>query len=317
MNLFSYLKSIARKVGGRDLYPQLSTQVSILTNQVSNLELHLQKLETTLGRIENRQLERILEYGRNLKDWEFRVFSQSGQDGIIQYLIRNIDIPQPIFVEFGVQDYREANTRFLLLNNNWSGLVMDGDAANVAAIQQDPIYWRHDLKANCCFITAENINDLLHDRGFAGEIGLLSIDIDGNDYWVWQAITVIQPAIVICEYNFRFGCDRHVVVPYDTNFVRGEAHFSWVYYGASLPALCELANRKGYGFVGCNSFGNDAFFVRRDLLKPPLVEIAPAAGYVAGKFREMRDEYGEIPGFSFADELKILKDLPVEEISGS
>jgi len=284
---------------------------------MASLELRLQKLEAVLGRIENRQLEarEVAGYTGKLTDWEFQVFSQSGQDGIIQYLIRNIEIYRPVFVEFGVQDYREANTRFLLLNNNWSGLILDGDEANVAAIRRDPIYWRYNLQADCCFITAENINDILRDRGFVGEIGLLSIDIDGNDYWVWQAIEVIQPAIVICEYNFRFGCDRSVVVPYDAKFVRGEAHFSWIYYGASLPALCHLANDKGYGFVGCNSFGNDAFFVRRDLLKSPFVEVTPAAGYVAGKFREMRNEKGEIPAFSLSEELEALKDLPVIDIS--
>ncbi|MGQ9865340.1 MAG: hypothetical protein ACUVSQ_03525 [Pseudanabaenaceae cyanobacterium] len=310
MKVFNHLKQIARKLGGRDLYP-------LLSGQIANLESRLQRLEVALGRIENRQLQlqETAVDGGKLTDWEFQVFSQSGQDGIIQHLIRNIDIPQPTFVEFGVQDYREANTRFLLLNNNWSGLVMDGDAANVATIRRDPTYWRHDLKADCCFITAENINDILRDRGFVGEIGLLSIDIDGNDYWVWQAIEVIQPAIVICEYNFRFGCDRAVVVPYNPGFVRKKAHFSWVYYGASLSALCRLANRKGYSFVGCNSFGNDAFFVRTDLLKPPLFEIEPKAGYVAGKFREMRNEDGEIPGFSLEYELETIKDLPVIEVS--
>ncbi len=312
MSFFSYLRSIGRKVMGRDIYPALA-------GQIASLELRLQKLEATLGRIENRQLEahEAAGYRGKLADWEFQVFSQSGQDGIIQHIIRNIDVPQTTFVEFGVQDYREANTRFLLLNNNWSGLVMDGNEANVAAIRRDPIYWRYDLKVDCCFITAENINDVLRDRGFVGEIGLLSIDIDGNDYWVWQAIEAIQPAVVICEYNFRFGCDRPVVVPYDAKFVRGEAHFSWIYYGASLPALCHLANRKGYGFVGCNSFGNDAFFVRRDLLKPPLFEITPTAGYVAGKFREMRNEKGEIPAFSLREELEILKELPVIDISNA
>ena len=308
--LYRQAWTIARKLAKRDLYSQLA-------NQIASLEMRLQKLEATLGRIENRQLEarEATGYTGKITDWEFQVFSQSGQDGIIQYLIRHMDVPQTTFVEFGVQDYREANTRFLLLNNNWSGLVMDGDEANVWAIRRDPIYWRHDLRADCCFITAENINDVLRDRGCVGEIGLLSIDIDGNDYWVWQAIQVIQPAIVICEYNFRFGCDRPVVVPYDAKFVRGKAHFSWIYYGASLPALCHLANRKGYGFVGCNSFGNDAFFVRRDLLKPPLFEITPTAGYVAGRFREMRNENGEIPGFGLEHELKVLADLPVVEVA--
>ncbi|MFQ3679216.1 MAG: hypothetical protein SNJ60_01725 [Pseudanabaenaceae cyanobacterium] len=275
-------------------------------------------METTLGRIESRQLQSREKQGyvaQSLGDWEFQVFSQSGQDGIIQHLIRNVKIPHTTFVEFGVQNYCEANTRFLLLNNNWSGLVMDGDEGNIEFIRRDSIYWRHDLQADCCFITAENINEILRDRGFVGDIGLLSIDIDGNDYWVWQALEIIRPAIVICEYNFRFGSERAVVVPYDPGFVRGKAHFSWIYYGASLPALCHLAHRKGYMFVGCNTFGNDAFFVRRDLAMPSLRELTPREGYVAGKFREMRNERGEVPGFPLAEELRILQDLPLIDIS--
>ncbi|MFM6253830.1 MAG: hypothetical protein ACKPEQ_32600, partial [Dolichospermum sp.] len=84
------------------------------------------------------------------------------------------------------------------------------------------------------------------------------MDIDGNDYWVWQAIDCINPAIVISEYNFRFGANKAVTVPYDASFVRSKAHYSNIYYGASLKALCILADKKGYAFVGCNSAGNNA-----------------------------------------------------------
>ena len=83
------------------------------------------------------------------------------------------------FVEFGVGNYRESNTRFLLLNNNWRGLVLDGHAGSIKQIQQDEIYWRHTLTARSAWITRDNVNDLLREAEFSGEIGLLSIDIDG------------------------------------------------------------------------------------------------------------------------------------------
>jgi hypothetical protein len=119
-----------------------------------------------------------------LKDAEFRVSSQFGDDGIIQYLLHHLRMDTDTFIDFGVENYRESNTRFLLENNNWRGLVIDGSQANIDFIRSEDIYWRHDLTAVCSFITAENINQIFEEHGFTGEIGILSIDIDGNDWHV-------------------------------------------------------------------------------------------------------------------------------------
>ena len=118
----------------------------------------------------------------NLIEVEFKVFSQFGEDGIIQYLINSIPIENKIFIEFGVENYKESNTRFLLINNNWKGLLIDSDEKSINSIKNDDIYWKHDIKAVCEFITKENINSIFSSNGFEGDIGLLSIDIDGNDY---------------------------------------------------------------------------------------------------------------------------------------
>lgn len=263
----------------------------------------------SLGRIESRQLARRTDPG--LHAYEFRVYSQAGEDGIIQHLLRHVAVPRKVFVEFGVELYTEANTRFLLTSENWSGLVMDGSAANIEYIRREPTYWRWPLKAVTAFITAENINSLLEQNGVVGEIGLLSIDIDGNDYWVFEAINVIRPAIVVIEYNARFGPDRAVTIPYDPHFVRSQAHPSTLYFGASLRALHLLARRKGYSFVGCNSFGSNAFFVRDDLLVEPLRAQSVEEGYVAAQFREGRDATGARLFADPADEERVLADLPV------
>ena len=130
------------------------------------------------------------------------------------------------------------------MNNNWSGLVIDGDPANVSIIKSDPIYWRHNLKADCAFVTKDNINELLKRNGISGDVGLLSVDVDGNDYWVWKEIDAISPRIVVIEYNSRFGADRAVTVPYDASFVRRRAHHSMIYFGASLRALVNLGKKK-------------------------------------------------------------------------
>src|SRR5258708_2020261 len=169
-----------------------------------------------------------------LRDAEFKVFSQFGDDGIIQYLTHRLAPLPDSFVEFGVGNYRESNTRFLLLNNNWRGLVLDEDEASIRFIQQDEIYWRHTLTARQAFITRENIDELLGHAGLGGEIGLLSIDIDGNDYWVWEKITIIDPVIVIIEYNSVLGPNLAVTIPYQPRFARHRAHYSGLFWGASL-----------------------------------------------------------------------------------
>ena len=256
----------------------LALQIGSLTTGMAQLLRATGRLREAVGRIEARQLKDLA--ASHLGASEFQVYSQWGEDGIIQHLLRHVPVRSRIFVEFGVEDFTEANTRFLLVNDNWSGLVLDGNEVNVRAIRRSELYWRYNLKAVPAFITRENINDLLSEQGVTGEIGLLSIDVDGVDYWIWEAVNVVAASLVIVEYNARFGPGRAVTVPYDPRFVRGQAHYSAIYYGASLAALVGLGKRKGYAFVGTNTAGNNAFFVRRDLLPPSLPEITSAQGYI-------------------------------------
>ena len=249
----------------------------------------------------------------SLREAEFKVFSQFGDDGIIQYLIHRL-VPLPdSFVEFGVENYRESNTRFLLLNNNWRGLVMDSDAASIDHIQHDEIYWRHTLTARRAFVTRDNIDDLLKEAGFLGEVGLLSIDIDGNDYWVWEKLTAINPVIVIVEYNSIFGPDLAVTIPYHPNFARHQAHYSGQFWGASLTALIQLAEKKGYSPVGCNSAGNNAYFVRKDKIDNLPVLTAKEA-FVDARFRDSRDKTGKLNYLTGAQRFQAIADLEVYDL---
>lgn len=251
----------------------------------------------------------------DIKEAEFRVFSQFGEDGILQYLIRRTGISAELrtFVEFGVETYEEANTRFLLVSRNWNGLVIDGSAANVARIKASSIFWRYGLSAIAAFIDADNINQLIGDNGFRGQIGLLSVDIDGNDYWVWERIDVVNPVIVVAEYNSVFGASYAITVPYDPSFVRSKAHHSNLYWGASLKALHILADRKGYALVGCNSAGNNAFFVRRDMLNG-LEELSSETAYVESKFKESRDINGQLTFLTGKKRLLEIRDMPVYDV---
>jgi hypothetical protein len=249
----------------------------------------------------------------NLRDVEFKVFSQFGDDGIIQYLIHRLQSLPDIFVEFGVQNYRESNTRFLLVNNNWRGLVLDADENCINYIRQDEIYWRHTLTARRAFITRENINELLQEAGFAGEIGLLSIDIDGNDYWIWEKITTVDPVIVVIEYNSIFGPDLAVTIPYDPQFVRHQAHYSGQFWGASLGALKLLADRKGYSLVGCNSAGINTYFVRHDKIADLRV-LSVQEAFFDARFRDSRDETGNFAYLSGADRFNAIAELDVHDL---
>lgn len=269
-------------------------------------------LQQSIGRIELRQLNGII--NKNALNHEFKVYSQSGEDGIIQWLVNNIEIKNKYFIEFGVENYLESNTRFLLINNYWSGLVIDGDISNINYIKQDPIYWRCNLKACNAFITKDNINELFKSYFVPYEVGILSIDIDGNDYWVLEAIKNINPAIIITEYNSYFGPIKKVTVPYDESFIRSNAHYSKIYYGASISAFVSLLNSRGYKLVASNFSGNNIFFVREDLLNSIVKEISVDDAYRKINFREVHDVNGKLCYSDFFEAKKVIDDLKVYDL---
>jgi hypothetical protein len=281
------------------------------------VERRLEQLQAAVGRVEARQLGAgARRGGGSLSEHEFRAFSQWGEDGIIRWLVGAVEVGRKVFVEFGVEDYREANTRFLAEHDNWTGLVMDWSRDNIERVRSSEVCWRQNLRAVEAFVTKDNVNHLIAGQSIEGEIGLLSIDIDGNDYWVWKAISVVSPSIVVIEYNHRFGSDLAVTIPYDETFRRGE-HYPVYYFGASLRALCLLAARKGYAFVGCDSHGVNAFFVRRDRLPETIDELTPSKGYVAGAFTESRDERGLFVPASAEQEKQELMRLPLVAVTAT
>lgn len=251
----------------------------------------------------------------NLHDVEFKVFSQFGEDGIIQYLIKETNISQEesIFIEFGVENYLESNTRFLLVNNNWRGLVFDGSEQKINFIKGQDFYWRNDITAVHAWIDRDNINQLIKDADFSGDIGLLSVDIDGNDYWVWQAIDVVNPVIVAVEWNSIFGSEAAISIPYDPKFFRTDAHYSNLYYGASIAAFEYLGKQKGYSLIGSNSAGNNLFFVRNDRLGN-LKPLSKQNAYVNSKIRESRDEQRKLSFISGKQRQELIKDMMVTNV---
>lgn len=212
-------------------------------------------------------------------DYELSIYSQNGEDGLLRHLFSLLGVTNKTFVEFGVEDGKECNAANLLLNNGWNGLLIDGSPENVDGGRSyyDRLLGgrKEDLKFLQAFVTAENINQLISSQNITGEIDLLSIDIDGNDYWVWNSICSIQPRVVVIEYNASLGCESYQTIQYDSKFVWASGILPDLFYtGASLQLLNELAREKGYILVGCDSCGVNAFFVRKDIAEGKIAEVS-------------------------------------------
>lgn len=254
----------------------------------------------------------------HLWDYEFKVFSQWGEDGIIQHLVNHLKIENRTFIEFGVEDFLESNCRFLMMKDRWQGFVIDGSPDNIQRLEASYLYWQYPLRCKASFITSENISALLEESGFDKAIGLLSVDIDGVDFHVLKALDAWQPAILVVEYNDVFGFERPVSVPYDPQFVRARKHVSNQYWGANLPAFCHLAGSRGYALVGINSVGSNAFFVRRELLNERVVEASLAACNRPATFRDSRDSKGRLTFLSGNARADAIADMPlIDVVSGA
>lgn len=227
------------------------------------------------------------------REAEFSVFSQFGEDGVIQFLASRLGLMSGRFVEIGVEDYSESNTRFLMQNDDWIGLIVDAGTKHIDFAHSPRIAWRHRLDAVSAFVTAENINILLTENGYGDDVDLFSIDIDGNDYWILESLTAVRPTIVIAEYNSIFGVSAEVSVPYRDDFDRSRAHWSWLYFGASLGALCFWAEQNRYDLVATTRAGNNAFFIDADV-SHGLQTLTAEDGYQRSTFREARDRKGQL-----------------------
>jgi len=201
---------------------------------------------------------------RRLEHFGYKVFSQADEDGIIEEIFRRIGITNKVFVEFGVEIGEENNTRYLL-ELGWMGLWIESFSYYAEEIRQrrGQEITEGRLKFIEAKATAENINDLIESAGVAGEIDLLSIDIDSNDYQVYEAISVINPRVLCIEHNPAYPPPEHYIMPYNPDY-------RWDYkdgsFGASIKSLEELANQKGMVLVGCGLYSPNSFYVRQDLV---------------------------------------------------
>ncbi|MFC1703305.1 hypothetical protein ACFL1E_00785 [Candidatus Omnitrophota bacterium] len=208
---------------------------------------------------------------KKLNRFEFQCHSQNGEDGIIAEIFRRIGVTNQFFVEFGAStNGLENNTTYLLLKGWKGGAWIEGNPKDVERIKRKYRTFVNNkkLSVRCAFVTAENIEGLFKELDIPKEFDLLSVDIDGNDYWVWKAITHYRPRVVVIEYNPSFDSDLKWVMKYNPQHVWNGT----IYYGASLKSLEILGAQKGYKLIGCNFTGANAFFVREDLVKDKFLE---------------------------------------------
>jgi hypothetical protein len=202
-----------------------------------------------------------------------------------------------------------------MMNNNWSGFVIDGSIESINKLKNQDWFWKYNLSCRAAFVDKENINSILMESGFKN-VGILHIDIDGNDYHILEELNIayFNPSMIIMEYNSVFGNERAITTPYDPLFNRTIYHYSNLYFGASLKALTILADKLNYALICCNSAGNNAYFVRRDLLNEVIQEVDLDKAYIESKFRESKDikkKHTYISGKSRLEELKGQKVLNI------
>jgi len=214
----------------------------------------------------------------NLWDTGFRNYSQFEEDGILLYIFAAIGVVNRTFVDIGSGSGINSNCANLATNFGWHGLFIDGNKRHVsigmAFYGKHPDTSLYPPKFVHVFVQRENINQIIEEQGFSGEIDLVSIDLDGNDYWIWDALSIIQPRVVIIETHVEFGL-RSIVVPYDKDYCYPGRHPD--YHGASPVAMVKLARKKGYRLVGSNYYGFNTIYVRKEIEEDVLPEVTVEA----------------------------------------
>jgi hypothetical protein len=253
----------------------------------------------------------------SLEEAECKIFSQNGEDGIINYLVKKLKINNPSFVEIGVGDYSEANTRLLYERFHSKGLIFDVIDDFENKVKKNINYWKGDIRAIQKNINSDNFNSLL-SANCKFDIDIFSIDIDGVDYWIIEKLQKKISKIFIAEYNANFGSELEITVPNLKNFSRTNYHHSNLCYGMSLKSLIKLMQTKGYYFIGTNQLKNNAFFIndiyKKDVFFPNIV-LKNLDYYVDCNIRESRDKDNNLNFLTGKDKLKNIKDCLVVDLS--
>ena len=250
---------------------------------------------------------------KDLTETEVKIFSQNGEDGIIDYLIQRLNLDNKNFVEIGVGNYRESNTRFLYNRFHPKGLIVDYIDDMEKKVKPFMNLWKGDLRICNKKINSENILKLL-DGSCDFEVDLFSIDIDSIDYWIIKKLKKNISKIFVAEYNPVFGAKLEITVPNISGFERRNYHYSNLCYGMSLKALINLMDQKGYYFIGVNLQKINAFFILKKFKKEkffPSIEIKNLDNYTNSNIRDSRDKNNNLNYLSGDKKIKEIEECEV------
>ena len=265
-----------------------------ILNKLFNSEISKKDIEIKSLYGKNIILNKRKNYSKykSINEAEEKIFSQNGEDGILDFILEKTKISEPRFVEIGVEDYIESNTRLIYEIRNAEGLIID-QKIDQKKLSKNLDLWKGRLKTLEANVNSENINDLLNKKGFDKNIDIFSIDIDGIDYWVLEKLPEKFSKICVAEYNPLFGHIHKITVPNKNNFNRTNYHYSNLCWGTSIKALIDLMEYKKFIFLGTNKFKNNAFFVSNEYYEI-FKEIKPNDNnlnvYVDHKFMESRNK---------------------------
>jgi len=253
-----------------------------------------------------------------LSDVDFKIFSQNGEDGIIDYLLYQLKIEKPKFIEIGVGDYTEANTRFIFERTSAKGAVIDCIDNLEDKISKKIALWKGELNIINKSVNSNNIIDLLKKNDLLRDLDLFSLDIDGIDYWILNELPKNFCKIAIIEFNPVFGKDIEVSVPNINDFNRTNYHYSNLCFGMSLRAAIKIMQSKNFYFLGTNLFRNNAFFVSNDFKKNKYfsnLKINELEKYVDSNFSESRNKNGKLNFLNKKKQIMEILDCEIVDLS--
>jgi hypothetical protein len=205
--------------------------------------------------------------------WEFSGFSQNGEDGVLEVLRRQLRQANRYFIEIGTSDGIQNNSAWLVVAEQYDGLMIEGDPGLVDRARRTVMTYSVGAECHSLFVT-RRAGAEIRELALHPDPDLLSLDIDGNDYFVAEALLAsgFRPKIVAVEYNSAFGPDRSLTIEYRDDFVCERAHPSSLYYGVSLRGWRTFFERHGYRFVTVERKGVNAFFVDPACFDPAFLD---------------------------------------------
>lgn len=273
------------------------------------------ELRFNIGQSHIGQMRKHYNTVKTLSEVDYKVYSQYGEDGIIDYLLTSLNVQKPKFIEIGTQSYRESNTRFLYQNTTGYGILVDGDPRLKENAMQvlGSYYYKGEIVPIPLFVDRDNVLEIYTKGLKYGSVDLFSLDIDGVDYWIIEVLPKTFAKVAVLEFNPYFGHNLNVTVPYKSDFNRTKYHYSNLAFGASLRAMINIMKVKEMTFVGTNVNNNNAFFVSDNHVNDLSLDLSniSLSKSTENYSRESRDKYGNLSFLGGSSRIEEIRDIEI------